>query len=95
MFKDNYDVIHSAIWWCYSENYANYDYDFSRLLLYLADIYLLIMNNENRKTMCEFRSKLTIKTSDPHHWLRVSVSIINFEKNSNIILEFPLLTLNK
>ena len=33
-----------------------------------AVIYLLNVNNENTRTLCEIFSKLTIKTSEQRHW---------------------------
>ena len=45
--------------------------------------------------MCEICSKLTIKTPERRHWRRFGVFIINFEDISQLVLVFPLLTLNK
>ena len=43
-----------------------------------AGIYLFKVNNGNTKTMCEIRSKLTIKTPERRQLRRSSVFIVNF-----------------
>ena len=60
-----------------------------------AGIYFFKVDNGNTRTMCEIRSKLTIKTSERRHWRRYGIFIVNFEQVSHIALVFPLLSLNK
>ena len=50
---------------------------------YLADIYLLIVNNGNAKAMSKIFSKLTIKTPERRQWRRSVVFIANFEQISH------------
>ena len=50
---------------------------------FLAGIYLFRVNNRNTRTMCETCSKLTIKTSERHHWRRSGVFIVNSEQISH------------
>ena len=42
-------------------------------------IYLLKVSNRDTRTRCEICSKLTIKTSERHHWRCSGVFIVNFE----------------
>ena len=44
-----------------------------------AGIYLLKVNNENTRTMCEICSKLTNKTPQRCQWRHSAVFIVNFE----------------
>ena len=41
--------------------------------------YLLKVNNKNTITKLEICSKLTMSTSERHHWRRCGVFIVNFE----------------
>ena len=59
-----------------------------------AGIYLLKVNDENTRTMCEICSKLLTK-SVQSHWCAPGVFIAKFEQISLIDHAFPLLTLNK
>ena len=54
-------------------------------------IYLYKVNNGNNASISKIRSKLTIKTQERCCWRRSGA----FAQISHIILEFPLLTLNK
>ena len=45
--------------------------------------------------MCDFCSKLTIKTPEQRHRRRSGVFIINVKQILHIVLVFPLLTLKK
>ena len=63
-------------------------------MIILADIYLLKFNNRNTRTRCEICSKLTIKTTERHHWPHSDVFIVNFEHISELALVLLLLTLN-
>ena len=67
---------------------------FWRLKRFLADIYLLKVNNRNIRKKYEICSKLTANTPERLHWNRSSVFIVNLEHTSNLILAFLLLTLN-
>ena len=58
-------------------------------------IYLLKVDKESTKTICEICLILTIKTPERRHWRLSGVFIIRFEQISHIVLMFPLLTLNK
>ena len=58
-------------------------------------IYLFKVNNRNTRTRCEICSKLTIKTSERHHWRRSGVFIVNFEHILHLVVVFLLLTLNR
>ena len=58
-------------------------------------IYLFRVNDWNIRIMCEICSMLTIKAPEWRQWRRSGVYIVNFEQISNIVLVFPLLTLNK
>ena len=60
-----------------------------------AGIYLFKFNNGNNKAISEICSKLTIKTLERHQWHCSGAFIVNFEQVSDIVLVFPLLTLNK
>ena len=62
---------------------------------YPAGIYLLKVNNGNPRKMCEICSKLTIKTPEQRHWRSSGIFIVDFEQILQIVLVFPLLTLNK
>ena len=66
----------------------------SRWQLFSTSIYLFKGNNENTRT-CEIISKLTINEPERRHWCRSGVFTFNFELISDIVLLFPLLTLNK
>ena len=44
-----------------------------------AGNYLLKVNNKNTITKLEICSKLTMSTSERHHWRRCGVFIVNFE----------------
>ena len=56
-------------------------------------IFLFKVNNENTRTICEIRSRLTIMTLELRQWRRFGVFIVSFELIS-LSLVFPLLTLN-
>ena len=58
-------------------------------------INLFKVNKKKSRAMCEICSKLTIKTPKRRHCHRSGVFIVAFEQISYIVLEFPLLTLNK
>ena len=60
-----------------------------------ASINLLKVNHEKTRTIREICSKLTIKTPERCQYRRSDVFIGNFEQISQIVLVFPLLTLNK
>ena len=64
-------------------------------LFYPDNIYLFKVNNRNTRKRCEICSELTIKTPERRQWRRFAVFIFNFEHNSQLFLEFLLLTLNK
>ena len=64
------------------------------MILYLASIYLLKVNNRNTRTRCEICSKLTIKIPERRHWRRSGIFFVNFEHNSHLVLMLLLLTLN-
>ena len=55
-------------------------------------LYLLKVNNENIRVMCEICSNMTINTLERRHWLRFGVY---FELISLIVLAFPFLNLRK
>ena len=61
---------------------------------YLADTYLLKINNRNTRIKCETCSKLTIKTLEQCHWRHSVIFIVNFEDISPFGLAFLFLTLN-
>ena len=61
---------------------------------YPASMYLLKVNNGNTTILCDIRSKLTMETQGRRHWHTSGVCIVNFEQISDIVLKFPLLTLN-
>ena len=44
---------------------------------------------------CEIISKLTVKTSEWHHWRPSDAFIVNFKPIPQIVLVFPLLTWDK
>ena len=67
----------------------------SKMILNPARIYLLKVNNGNARTMCEMHLKLTINTPERRQWRRSGVFTNNFEQIPQIVLVFPLLTLNK
>ena len=54
-----------------------------------ACIYLFKVNNENTRTMSKIRSNLRLQSR------RFGAFTVNFDKISNIVLVFSLLTLNK
>ena len=58
-------------------------------------IYLFIFNNGNTITKFKVCLKLTLKTSERHHWCRFSVFIVNLKQISYILLLVLLITLNK
>ena len=58
-------------------------------------LYLLKVNNENTRRICENLFKAAIKTPKQRHWRRSGVFDINFEQISYIALMFSILTLNK
>ena len=65
------------------------------MVLFLADIYLLKVNNRNTRTRCGICSNLTIKTPERYSsWCRTGAFIVNFEHISYLVLVFLLLTLN-
>ena len=75
--------------------YNNYELtliSFSILIINPAGIHLLKANNRNTRTRCEICSKSTIKTW--RQWRRSGVFIINFERISQLVPVFLLLTLN-
>ena len=59
-----------------------------------AGIYVLKVNDENARSLCEICSKLTIKILEQRQWCRSGVFVVNFEQISHIFLVFPLLNLN-
>ena len=52
------------------------------------------INNTNTRARYEICSKLTIKIPERRHWRRSGIFIVNFEHISQLVLVFPLLTLN-
>ena len=65
---------------------------------YPFGIYLLKDDNRKTRTRCEICSKLIMKTPERRQSLerrRSSVSIINFEHISHLVLEFLLSTLRR
>ena len=60
-----------------------------------AGIYLFRNNTENFREMYEKCSKLTIKIPEQGHCCRFGVFFVNFEQISDIVLMFPLFTLNE
>ena len=58
-------------------------------------MYLFKVHNENTRIMCEICSKLKIQTPESGQLCSSGFFIVNFEYISNIVLVFPLLTLNK
>ena len=60
-----------------------------------SGIYLLNVNNESIRGICEICPKLTIKKSEGRQALCSGVFIVNFEQISHIYLVFSLLTLNR
>ena len=67
---------------------------FLRSCLLPVGIYLLKVNSINTRTRCEICSNITTMTSEPRHWRRPGVSIVNLEYISHLVLVFLLLTLN-
>ena len=63
--------------------------------VYLAVIYLFIVNNRKTRTRCKICSKLTIKTPERRRRRLSSVFIANFVYISQLFLLFLKLTLNK
>ena len=61
----------------------------------LANKYIVKVNNESTRKMCEICSKLTIKIPQRRQWRRSVVVVVNFEHISHPFLVFLLLTLNK
>ena len=57
--------------------------------------YMFKVDNRNTRKRCDICSKLTIKTSEQHHWHPSGVFIVNFEHISHLVLGFLLLTLSK
>ena len=55
-------------------------------------LYLLKVNNENIRVMCEICSNVTINTLERRHWRRFGVC---FELILFIVLAFPFLNLRK
>ena len=55
---------------------------------------LVEINNENIRIMCQICSKLAVKIPERRHWRHSSISTVNFQQNSHIVLVFPLLALN-
>ena len=72
-------------------NYWHFYFSFSLP----SGIQLFKNNSGNTRTMREICSELTIKTPESRLWHRSNAFIVNFEQVSNIVLIFPLLTLNK
>ena len=63
---------------------------------YLTGRHLLVQSqNGYTRTMCEICSNLTIKIEEWSQWHRSGVFVVNFEYVSDIVLLWPLLTLNK
>ena len=60
-----------------------------------SEIYLLKVNNENNRTMCQICSKLAIKIPERRHWRRSGIFAVKLQQNLHIVLVFPLLALNK
>ena len=62
----------------------------------LTNQHLLVQSiDKSTKIICEICSNLTIKTLERCHSGSSGVFIVNFKKISHVVLEFPLLTLNK
>ena len=80
----------------FSHSISIYQKIVSRLLAYFrlfaAGIYLVQVNNDNTRTMCEICSNLTIKSPERRYWRRSGVFNINFQQISHIILLLSLLT---
>ena len=68
---------------------------FLRLIKNPAGMYLFKINNEDIRTLCEMRSKLTIKTPERCQWRHSGVSFVNFEQIPHIFVVFLLLTFNE
>ena len=68
---------------------------FSSFPIHPANIYLFKVNDINTRNRCEIYLKLTIKTSERHHWRRSNVFLVNFEHSSHLFLVFLLLTFEK
>ena len=63
---------------------------------YLTGRHLLVQSqNGYTRTMGEICSNLTINIEEWSHWHRSGVFVVNFEYVSDIVLLWPLLTLNK
>ena len=60
-----------------------------------VSIYMFKVKNRNTRTRCGICSKLTVKKPERRHWCRSSVSIVNFEHISHLVLVFLLLSLSK
>ena len=63
--------------------------------LFPADQYLLKFNNRNISARHEKCSKLNIKTSEWLQWYRPDIFVVNFERNSQLVLVLSLLTVNR
>ena len=57
-----------------------------------AGNYMFKVYSRNTRTTCEVCFKLTVKTSERHHWCRSGVFSVNFEHILHIVLVFLLLT---
>ena len=57
-------------------------------LIYPAVIYLLKVNKNNTRVICETYLKLTIKAPERRHWRRYGVFIVNLEQIFYIVLVF-------
>ena len=65
------------------------------MFLFPVGIYLFKVNSGNARTICEIRSNLILKTPERRPLHHLGAFIVNFEQISQIVLAFPLLTLNK
>ena len=64
------------------------------LVIVPAGIYLIKVNNGNR-TLCEFCSKVTLKTPERRRRRRSEAFTVNFEQISHIVPVFQWFILNK
>ena len=70
-------------------------YPVSYFLFIPINFYLFKVNHRNTRKRCEICSKLSIKTPERRQWPLSGIFIANFKLISNIILVFPLWTLNR
>ena len=64
------------------------------MLVYLASICELKVNNKNTRTRREVSSKLTVKTLERRQWRRSRFFTFNFEHVSHRVLVILMLALN-